>query len=544
MARERKTEIDDITGVKLYEGNIPIASSPRGWLSERPSDDPTTPEIWCYTNRLSYSVFDRLDIHVHTTARRFSLRVFRDSVVSRTVLARSGLPGTQQDTPHDAYAVGCGWATSLSTTIPEDWEPGVYVVTVDAVKDGIHVDADHCFVLRPPTDSMNRLALLLTTSTMVAYNDWGGANAYHGIGDDPKVEVASPILAIQRPIARGMVRKPESAPRESNAFTPPPFWKPKYESYQWARENGFSRHHANAFWATFERPFSLWAESSGYSFDVLTQHDIHVDPKALTPYACLMIAGHDEYWSWEMRDALDEFVEGGGNLARFAGNFMWQVRIEGDGERQVCYKLPEADPLNGTASEHLVTTLWDHPIVGRPAVDSMGLSGMGGIYARYGAATPRSPGGYTVYRPDHWAFSGTDLYYGDQLGGPPSFIAAYEVDGIEYTFEKGLPFPAATSGAPADLEILAMAPAVLGEEDRWGATVPLGGPIDELEALSQELWGESRRYGAGMMATFSRGRGSVFNAGTTEWVRGLISKDFFVERVTQTVLNRFLDNRR
>lgn len=45
-----------------------------------------------------------------------------------------------------------------------------------------------------------------------------------------------------------------------------------------------------------------------------------------------------EYWSWEMRDAVDTFTAAGGMVARLAGNFFWQVRFEDDGATQVCYK--------------------------------------------------------------------------------------------------------------------------------------------------------------------------------------------------------------
>ena len=39
-----------------------------------------------------------------------------------------------------------------------------------------------------------------------------------------------------------------------------------------------------------------------------------------------------------MRDAVDAYVDQGGHVARFAGNFMWQTRLEDEGQRQVCYK--------------------------------------------------------------------------------------------------------------------------------------------------------------------------------------------------------------
>ena len=42
-----------------------------------------------------------------------------------------------------------------------------------------------------------------------------------------------------------------------------------------------------------------------------------------------------------------------------------------------------------------------------------------------------------------------------------------------------------------------------------------------------------------MMATFTRGGGTVFNAGASQWVAGLIHSDWFVERITRNVLDRF-----
>lgn len=176
----------------------------------------------------------------------------------------------------------------------------------------------------------------------------------------------------------------------------------------------------------------------------------------------------------------------------------------------------------------------------------MGLTGLAGCYNRYGASTPRSSGGYTVYRPNHWVFEDTDLYYGDVFGGAPICVAAFELDGVDYTFRNGLPYPTGSDGAPDDLEIVAMAPAVVGEIDKWNGAVPIGAPADEMKRMLEALFGDDMPdrfqgefYGAGMMATFRRGLGSVFNAGTTEWVSGLIHSDPFTEQITHNVLRRF-----
>ena len=43
-------------------------------------------------------------------------------------------------------------------------------------------------------------------------------------------------------------------------------------------------------------------------------------------------------------DRIDAFVDRGGGLARFGGNFLWQVRLSGEGHTQFCYRSPQRDP--------------------------------------------------------------------------------------------------------------------------------------------------------------------------------------------------------
>jgi hypothetical protein len=35
---------------------------------------------------------------------------------------------------------------------------------------------------------------------------------------------------------------------------------------------------------------------------------------------------------------IERHIEQRGRLARFGGNFLWRIRLEGDGRRQLCYK--------------------------------------------------------------------------------------------------------------------------------------------------------------------------------------------------------------
>ncbi len=523
----------------------PFAWSPKGWPSERPFTDPDVPETWVYTTKYSYDPGEIVEFHVSSSAPEFELEIIRDGSRPRTVHHERGLTAPRQEAPEDAYATGCGWTVTHTWQVPEDCESGFFLVVVrNETAHGVW-EREHFVVVRAGAEKRSPIALVLTTGTLSAYNDWGGANHYRGIGDDPRNDAGSPLSSTQRPIGRGMLRKPVDAPREYHPYTPGIGWVPRYDSYEWARFNGYSRHHSDAFWATYERSFAVWAEQAGYRFDYLTQIDLQQNPQALEGYECVVVVGHDEYWSWQQRDVIDAFVDAGGGFARFAGNYQWQVRLSEDCATQYCYRLPALDP-EAARTPHLATTNWEAKSVGRPGATTTGLNGLGGIYNRYGAAVPRSSGGFTVYRPEHWSFAGTDLYYGDQLGADPTFLAAFEVDSVEYTFHRGLPYPTFEDGAPENLEILAICPAAKGEEDRFGGKYPIGGPEAEVYAYNIELGDdlpdyvhENQMRGAGMIAAFSRGEGEVFNGGSTEWSNALRVGDPFVDRIVRNVLDRF-----
>ena len=523
----------------------PHAWSMAGWPSPNQSTAADAVEVWGYADTFSYLTGDVVRLHVSCTRPSYSVKIVRDGLRPVTVFSREDIAGQRHAVPEESYARGCGWPVSLEVPVSADWRPGFYLVvfTVEAPHD--RSESEAFFVVRERKSGRKGIALVLTTSTLLAYNDWGGANHYRGLGDDPRYEVASPVVSTQRPVGRGFLRKPKEAPRESHTFSPPMFWEPRYPAYEWARLYNYSRHHADSFWATYERPFVVWAEEQGYELDYLTQHELHFEPHCLDGYSTVVIVGHDEYWTWEMRDRIDAFVDRGGGLARFGGNFLWQVRLSEDGQTQYCYRSPDRDPETERLPTR-VTTVWDYEPLGRPAAASMGLTGMGGTYNRYGVAVPRSSGGFTIYRPEHWAFAGTDLYYGDLLGGTPVNLATFELDSVEYTFRRGLPYPTFEDGAPETLEILALAPAVRGEEDRFNGTVPLNGPMEESLALSRAIGDQLPAHhrelegrGAGMIATFTRGKGEVFNGGSTEWPRALELRDPFVEKIVRNVLERF-----
>ncbi len=67
--------------------------------------------------------------------------------------------------------------------------------------------------------------------------------------------------------------------------------------------------------------------AGGYQIDFAVNSDLEFRPVVLKPYKLVLSVGHDEYWSWPMRDKIEAFIATGGNVAFFSGKTcFWQVR--------------------------------------------------------------------------------------------------------------------------------------------------------------------------------------------------------------------------
>ena len=503
-----------------------------GHYYEVASNDPDRAQVWIYAAAVCYLPGQVLRLCGMATAPTAQLVIARDARVPQVMLTAEVAMGFAA-TPPDASITGCCWPEVFGMEIPADWASGVYTVTVTVPGHR----SQGMFVLRAARPKA-RIAMILATGTWCAYNDWGGSNHYQGL-HGPSGGDFAPQVSILRPWAKGFVEWPADAPRIPHAS--PLLSKPRYPHMEYARAKGVSKKYASSGWAAFERPFALWCEAQGIELDYLTQHDLHRDPGALTGYDRALIVGHDEYWTWEMRDHLEGWLDAGGHLARFAGNFFWQTRLSGDGAVQTCYKS-EAELADPLARTDRLTSYWDHPQIGRPAVATLGLTGTMGVYAGWSRCAAHGSGGFAVYRPDHWALAGTGLGYGDVLGAS-SKIFAYEVDGIDYTMTHGLPFAASDAGLQGTLTIIGLSPATtLSHSTGPQDGDPFIGSLDAEEVarkvygrLDATTFGRASR-GNGCMAEYRRGQGAVFNAGSCEWVAGLIARERPVEQVTRNVL--------
>ena len=378
------------------------------------------------------------------------------------------------------------WRASLTLEAGEDWPSGVYTAQVDEAGE----DAPPVyFIVRPgPRTAKAAMVVQIPTTTMNAYNNWGGASLYGY----------------------------NSTPRAATAVS---FDRPQQSDAAWPRGYGFESE-----WTLRIKAFIEWLELAGYVADVVADNDLHEDAGLLDGYRLFVSIGHDEYWSSAMRAGFDRFVGAGGNAAILGGNTgYWRIRLEAEDAAsrphrlQVCGRTREGDPLADAAT---ATVTWRE--AGLPENLSFGAGFAEGAGAWRGAA---APGAFTVWRPDHWVFQGTGLARGDRFGdGPEEVLLGYETNGVVWRLDAaGLPVPTGEDGTPAGYEILALA-----ELDHW------------------------QTPGNAAMGVFAPapGAGLVFNAATTDWAKGLEAAVAAGEalrtttaKITANVLDRFLERR-
>jgi hypothetical protein len=462
-------------------------------------------------------------LHVSST-NPFGVEVVREGAQRDVVWGVDAVAGSEHPIPATASADGCGWPTTITIAVGDDWRSGYYSVTLSSGDEQVHA----FFVVRP-SGRNSPILLVLSTATYNAYNDWGGPSLYTG----------GTRVSFERPLAPGFLQRPEPAVRKAQAI-------PDREAlgyFRWAEERGLSPWSGGSGWWTWERPFVAWAEREGFAIDVAVSQDLERHPEVLAGHRLFLSVGHDEYWSWGMRDAVEGFLAGGGNAAFFSGNTCWwQVRFD-DGA-MTCFKYrADEDPVLGSPDERFLTGAWPDRRIGRPETSMTGLSFSRGGYSRYGLGVPRASGAYTVRRPDHWVFEGTELRYGDALG-LANAIVGYEVDGCELAMADGLPVPTYMDGAPDTLEVLATAPARLWAQDEQPSRY--AHEPGELEHVAKVLFGEDWQEQVHRIANNHAvvgcfdvpGGGTVFNAGCTDWTYGIEGGDPDVQRVTRNVLER------
>lgn len=384
-----------------------------------------------------------------------------------------------QVVPADASTQGCRWTRSHRLVVPAGWPSGLYFAFVGSGSGACIVP----FVVRAasPTPGVKTL-LMVPVTTVQAYNAYGGKSLYDYNSSGGR---RASQVSLDRPL------------------TDP--WRPAFD-------NGALQ-------------LARWMARNGLAADCCTDIDIVAEPTLPDAYQLQLDPGHDEYWTLGRRRTLDAFVARGGNIAFLGGNTAWfQARLApGPGgvpnRTLVCYKDAAADPVTDPALE---TTPFVDLVPPNPENRTTGLGSTAGC--AWTGPLPRPATPWLVMRDEHWAFAGTGLGRGSTFGGG---YVGYEADAAQFTLGAAdlRAHPTGADGSPATLRILGLADA-----SQWNT-------------LSLAAGGGGQRSGHAMVAVFSRGAGTVFNAGSIDWAQGLVPElngqtPTPISRITRNVVER------
>ena len=273
-----------------------------------------------------------------------------------------------------------------------------------------------------------------------------------------------------------------------------------------------------------------WLEAKGIAFDVVTDEDLDDEGVDLiAPYSAVLTGSHPEYHTAGTLDALQAYVDRGGNLAYLGGNgFYWRIARNPS--------LPEVIEVRraegGIRTWAAEAGEYYHQLDGR----------LGGIWRRNGrfpqalvgvGFTAQGPFDATYYRrtaasydgPAAWVFEGVDGEvlgdYGLSAGG----AAGFEFDRADLAL-----------GAPGEVHVLASSQApppgfgVVHEEMLTEALTVTGASVESLVR-------------ADLVYVETPAGGGVFSAGSITFCGSLWDGEAFagpVSRVLENVVRRFM----
>jgi hypothetical protein len=293
--------------------------------------------------------------------------------------------------------IDCNWSPSYTLSVGGDWTSGIYIA-----------------LLTNAQGYQNYVTFVVKDARPAAFLYQQSVTTYQAYNDYPDDGVSGKGLYSYNSYGANTVSGQTRAVKVS--FDRPYSGDGSGQFFNW------------------EVQFVRWMERSGYDVTYSTDLDTHSNGGALLNSKAFLSVGHDEYWSKEMRDAVEAARDRGVNLGFFGSDAsFWQVRFEasaaGVANRvMVCYKDASLDPVQGPTT----TVNWRNPPVNRPEQTMEGVQ-----------FTNEVPWGhnvnYVVSNSSNWVYAGSGFKDGDVVPG----ILGYEMD----RYMADFPAPATSNEA-------------------------------------------------------------------------------------------------
>jgi hypothetical protein len=330
-----------ITAAALAAGPNPIqaenALSGTDWAMWRQPDTPPT-SIEGYASEVSVQPGEQVHFHVSTNnGYRYTIEVYRlgwygghGARLYACLPSCGGDKEGQKYGPHiESGLIRADWPVTDTLSVPTTWVSGYYYALLRVTSGGDDTGARGwvVFIVRDPPSRRSQILVQVPVNTWQAYNPWGGKSIYPFNSTDM---VPATRVSFDRPLA----------------FT-------AQGPFEW------------------EYNLVRFLEREGYDVSYQTDVDTHLRPQSLLDHRLVVVTGHDEYWTKQMRDAFNTARNAGTNLAFTGSNAAyWQVRYENGQRTIVGYKDAAPDPEPNPA---LKTIRFRHLSPARPECALMGI---------------------------------------------------------------------------------------------------------------------------------------------------------------------------
>ncbi len=390
------------------------------WILSKPA---VNREVEGYMSRTSVQkgesilLYYSLNNSKDTAPADVKIEVFRTGwyggIGARKVLGPVMVPGIAQDMPKsgDYGLIACKWKEPFILETKTSWTTGVYLVKMTDMNPASMAESYAIFVLRDDhrhNTTAPDIIFQLPFNTYQAYNIWGGKNLYRCSG---KKCAQARKVSFDRPYA---------APEDENG----------------AFGTGAGEYLANVqplktypikSTASWNYNMVRWLERNNLDVSYITNTDVHLRLPSLAKPKVFMTQGHDEYWTWTMRDHVTNWRDDGVHLAFLGSNTAyWQIRYEDvdktpastnatnneEPRTVVCFRKPKKDPDKSQYRTVKFRTI-------RPEALMVGVEYI------FPLGDPFDED-LIVSDDSHWVYNGTGLKKGDKIPG----LLGYEVDRI------------------------------------------------------------------------------------------------------------------
>lgn len=308
-----------------------------------------------WIDKPSGSCGDQIGLHITGNGRPVTIKIYRMGyyggagarlVTSTTITAvRAGAKPTITKAP--TSTVSTNWPIAWYLKINSATIPGQYLLRLD------DKGPDSSFVPLTIVDPNIRSSITFVSSVLTwqAYNQWGGYSLYKG----PNMTrgTRATIVSFNRPYDGD----------GSGQF--------RYMEY----------------------PILKIAEQLGLDMNYITDFELDEGIQSLKNTGSLLFGGHSEYWTINMRNAVQSAVDSGINLVSLGGNAAYaHPRLEANGRELVMWRSSTADPHR--TDPVLATTGWRQYPISQPESKILGAQYVGlGVSADY-----------TIRHPGRWPF--------------------------------------------------------------------------------------------------------------------------------------------